>query len=128
MTVRASAAAPAWAGAVTLRRPGGTVVCGRCEVASSPLRRMRGLLGKRELGTGQGILLRPASAIHCWFMRFAIDAVFLDEELVVLKVAPDVRPWRMRSHRGAKAVLELAAGEAERRGLEVGDRLEAEPV
>jgi uncharacterized membrane protein (UPF0127 family) len=89
---------------------------------------MRGLLGRRELGTGEGILLRPAAAIHCWFMRFAIDAVFLDDDLVVLKVAPDVKPWRMRAHRGAKAVLELAAGEAARRGIEVGDRLAAEPL
>jgi uncharacterized membrane protein (UPF0127 family) len=128
MTTSPSAVAPAWVGAVTLCRPDGTVVCGRCVVASSPWRRMRGLLGRGELGTGEGILLRPASAIHCWFMRFAIDAVFLDEDLVVLKVAPDVEPWRMRSHRGAKAVLELAAGEADRRGVEVGDRLAAEPL
>lgn len=128
MTASPSAIAPAWVGAVTLRRPDGTVVCGRCVVASSPWRRMRGLLGRRELGTGEGILLRPASAIHCWFMRFAIDAVFLDEDLVVLKVAPDVQPWRMRSHRGAKAVLEVAAGEAARRGVEVGDQLAAEPL
>jgi hypothetical protein len=89
---------------------------------------MRGLLGRRELGTGEGILLRPASAIHCWFMRFAIDAVFLDEDLIVVKVAPDVQPWRMRGHRGAKAVLELGAGEAERRGVEIGDRLTAEAL
>ena len=128
MTASPSAVAPAWVGAVTLRRPDGTVVCGRCVVASSPWRRMRGLLGRRELGTGEGILLRPASAIHCWFMRFAIDAVFLDEDLVVLKVTPDVQPWRMRSHRGAKAVLEVGAGEAARRGVEVGDRLAAEPL
>ena len=128
MTASPSAVAPAWVGAVTLRRPGGTVVCGPCVVASSPWRRMRGLLGRRELGAGEGILLWPASAIHCWFMRFAIDAVFLDEDLVVLKVAPNVKPWRMRSHRGAKAVLEVGAGEASRRGVEVGDRLAAEPL
>jgi uncharacterized protein len=128
MTASPSAIRPAWVGAVTLRRESGTVVCGRCEIASTPWRRMRGLLGKRELGTGQGILLRPASSIHCWFMRFAIDAVFLDDDLVVLRVASDVKPWSMRSHRGAKAVLELGAGEAERRGVEVGDRLAAEPL
>ena len=46
---------------------------------------------------------------------------------MVLRSRSDVQPWRMRSHRGAKAVLELAAGESERCGLEVGDRLAAEP-
>jgi uncharacterized protein len=128
MTASPSVVRPAWVGAVTLRRPSGTVVCGRCTVASTAWRRMRGLLGRRELGTGEGILLRPASSIHCWFMRFPIDVVFLDEDLVVLRVASDVKPWSMRGHRGAKAVLELGAGEAARRGVEIGDRLAAEPV
>ena len=43
-----------------------------------------------------------------FFMRFAIDAVFCDRDLVVLKVVPSLRPWRMASHRGAKVVIELA--------------------
>jgi len=109
----------------SLRRTDGTVICECCVVASSPLRRMRGLLGRRELPPDEGILLRPASSIHCWFMRIPIDVVFLDGELTVLRVAENVKPWRMRSHGGAKAVLELAAGECARRGLAQGDRLVA---
>jgi uncharacterized membrane protein (UPF0127 family) len=56
-------------------------------------------------------------------MRFPIDAVFLDEDGRVVKVARDLRPWRMAAARRAKAVVELPAGEASRRGIEVGDRL-----
>jgi uncharacterized membrane protein (UPF0127 family) len=56
-------------------------------------------------------------------MKFPIDAVFLDRDLVVLKVAADVRPWRTAGQRGAKAVLELPAGEAKRAGLQPGDQL-----
>jgi uncharacterized protein len=67
--------------------------------------------------------LKPASSIHMAFMRFAIDAVFLDRELRVVKVAADVKPWRAAAARGAKSVLEIPAGEAARRGLKVGDRL-----
>ena len=54
------------------------------------------------------MLFRPASSIHMFFMRFAIDAVFCDRDLNVLKVVPSLRPWRMASHRGAKIVVELA--------------------
>ncbi|HYU61837.1 MAG TPA: DUF192 domain-containing protein [Solirubrobacterales bacterium] len=86
---------------------------------------MRGLLGRRQLPSGEGILLKPASSVHMAFMRFPIDAVFLDRELRVLKVASDLRPWRAAGSRGAKAVLEIPAGEAERRGVTVGDRLVA---
>jgi uncharacterized protein len=110
--------------AVTIANLDGPVVCERCLLADSPLRRMRGLLGRKKLDAGQGLLIRPAPAIHTWFMRFAIDAVFLDRELSVLSVRRDLRPWRMAGQRGARAVLELPAGEAERRGIEPGDRLE----
>ncbi len=84
---------------------------------------MRGLLGRKELPSGEGILLRPAGSVHTFFMRFPIDVVFLDRELRVVAIAPDVPAWRARGARGAKIVLELAAGEASRRGLTEGDAL-----
>jgi uncharacterized protein len=110
---------------VALRRENGTIVCERCLLAETALTRMRGLLGRRQLPNGEGILLKPASSVHMAFMRFAIDAVFLDADLRVVKIAADLRPWRMAGARGAKSVLEIAAGEAARRGLSVGDRLVA---
>jgi uncharacterized protein len=110
--------------AVTIASPGGPVVCERCVLADSALRRMRGLLGRKRIDSDEGILLRPAPAIHTCFMRFAIDAVFLDRELRVLSVTPDLRPWRIARQKGARAVLELPAGEARRRAVQAGDRLE----
>ncbi len=98
-------------------------MCERCLLAETALTRMRGLLGRRELPSGEGILLKPASSVHMAFMRFPIDAVFLDGDLRVVKVAADLRPWRAAAARGAKSVLEIPAGEAARRGLNVGDRL-----
>jgi uncharacterized protein len=98
-------------------------VCERCVLADTALARMRGLLGRRELPSGEGILLRPASSVHMAFMRFAIDAVFLDPDMRVVKVASDLRPWRVAAARGAKSVLEIPAGEAARHGLTVGERL-----
>jgi uncharacterized membrane protein (UPF0127 family) len=85
---------------------------------------MGGLLGRRKLPSGEGLLLRPASSVHTLFMRFSIDVVFLDRDGEVVKIAASVRPWRTAGARGAKAVLELPAGEAERRELRVGDRLD----
>ena len=106
-----------------LRRADGAVVCERCTLADSPLTRLRGLLGRDGLDPGEGLLLRPASSIHTFFMRFPIDVVFLDRALVVVAVADRIEPWRAASQRGAKAVLELPAGESSRRGISVGDQL-----
>ena len=101
----------------------GRVVCERCAIADGPLTRLRGLLGRRALPRGEGLLLRPSPSIHTWGMRFAIDAVFLSADLEVLSVRPAMPAWRMAGRRGARAVLELAEGEAERRGLVPGARL-----
>ncbi len=55
------------------------------------------------------------------FMRFSIDAVFCDRELVVVDVVRGLKPWRAAGRRGAKIVIELADGAAAEVGA--GDHL-----
>jgi uncharacterized membrane protein (UPF0127 family) len=109
-----------------LRNENGTVVCERCTLARNPYSRMRGLLGRSSLSQGEGLLLQPAGSIHTAFMRFPIDAVFLDGERRVVRIAADVRPWRTAAARRSRAVLELASGEAARVGIEPGQLLRLE--
>lgn len=98
-------------------------VCERCELADTPLKRMRGLLGRGGVERGEGILLRPAPAIHTCFMRFPIDAVFVDRELEVVAISEKLRPWRFARGKGAHSVIELRAGECSRLHIAEGDRL-----
>jgi uncharacterized membrane protein (UPF0127 family)/CheY-like chemotaxis protein len=65
----------------------GRAVCERTLIADRALRRMKGLMGRRSLERGEGMLLRPAPSIHTAFMRFPIDAVFVDADLRVVEVA-----------------------------------------
>lgn len=104
------------------------VVCERGFVANRALPRMRGLLGRSHLPEGEGLLLEPAYAIHTAFMRFPIDVVFLDSHMRVMKVVDSLPPWRTAGAHQAFSVLELAAGEAGRRGVTVGDRLDVQEV
>ena len=105
----------------TIRTEDGTVVCQRCALAVRPFARMKGLLGRDALEPGEGILLRPAGSIHMLFMRFAIDAIFCDRELVAIDVERDLAPWKFAARRGARQVIELAAGAAS--DVHAGDRL-----
>jgi uncharacterized membrane protein (UPF0127 family) len=109
---------------VPVRTQDGRAVCERCSIADTAVARMRGLLGRSELAAGEGLWIRPTNAIHMFFMRFAIDAVYLDRDDTVVRVVPRLRPWRMSICRGARSVIELAAGEAERWCLQPGDRVE----
>jgi Uncharacterized ACR, COG1430 len=56
-------------------------------------------------------------------MRFPIDVVFLDADQVVIKIVPSLSPFKTASCRGAREIVELRAGECDRRGLALGDRV-----
>ena len=58
------------------------------------------------------------------FMRFGIDAVFLDRSGTVIRAAADLRPWRFSiAARGAAEVVELPLGTIDRSGTQAGDVL-----
>ena len=84
----------------------------KAEVARSFAERARGLIGRRSLAPGEGMLILKCNAIHTCFMRFPIDATFLDRDDHVVKTVRDIRPWRLFVWGGwrAKKVLETAAG------------------
>lgn len=104
-----------------LKTADGAVVCSRCAIASTPWKRLVGLMGRSSLAPDEGMLFPGTGSIHMFFMRFAIDAVFCDADMRVLKVARDLRPWRMAGARGAKTTIELPVGAAAR--VEAGDEL-----
>lgn len=108
----------------SLVKADGTVVAAHLELADSIWKRFMGLMGRPGLEPGHGLHLSPCSSIHMFFMRFPIDAVFLDRDGVVLRVYRGLRPWRMTGIvRRAKACVELPAGTAEAAGIAPGDRL-----
>jgi len=101
------------------------VVATRCEVANSFLTRGLGLIGRSRLAAGEGLLITKTGSITMFFMRFAIDALFIDRSMRVLRVAENLPPWlpAVGAPRGTDSVLELPAGTAARTGTQVGDEL-----
>ena len=96
----------------------------RIEVAGESKTRNKGLLGRDGLDDGQGLWIVPCEAIHMFFMRFAIDVVYLDKQKRVVKIVPALKPWRLSACIRAHSVLELPAGVAEQTGTTTGDQLE----
>ncbi len=102
----------------------GTVVAEDVQVADGVWSRFWGLMGRRSLPEGSGLLLRPSSSIHTAFMRFPIDVVFLDREFRVVKVVPEMKPFRVTmAFGGARCALELNAGAAAKAQTEANDKL-----
>ena len=102
----------------------GAVVAERVRVARSMRDRTVGLLGRNSLAKDEGLWIERSPSIHMFFMRFAIDAVFVGADGRVTKVVPNLKPWRVVWWApGARDCLELAAGVAARSGTRPGDEL-----
>ena len=118
--------------AVNLTR--GTVLCERLEDAGGLGGQSRGLLGRDGLEPGSGMLFEngrftPMMWMHMFFMRFAIDIVFLGRGGEVVKVNRNLKPWRVSSMVfGARVALELPAGAATASATELGDQIRFEPL
>jgi uncharacterized membrane protein (UPF0127 family) len=112
-----------------LNQTRGTVVCERLEAAESIAAQSKGLLGRDGLDPGSGMLFENSSFLplmwmHMFFMRFAIDIVFLDQSNRVMRINHSLKPWRVSSMVfGARRALELEAGAALRSSTAVGDQL-----
>lgn len=95
------------------------------EAARSFRQRTLGLIGRRTLAAGEGMLFQNCSSIHTFFMVMPIDVIFLDEKNVVLRAVSNVRPWRpLIACPRARSVVELAAGSIERYGIAKGALIE----
>ncbi len=101
-----------------------TVLANNCAHARTFFARFKGLQFKKELPADHGLLITPCNSIHMFFMRFAIDAVFIDANGAVVYIEEGIKPWRVsRIVRNAESVLELPAGTVSSTGTVKGDQL-----
>lgn len=84
------------------------------EVAKTPLKRMKGLLGKRNLPLGTGLLITPCNAVHTCFMKFPLDLRFFSKSGQLVKIYRNVPPgkWWIWGGFNATCVLETQAGDS----------------
>lgn len=106
-----------------------SVLAHRVAVADTSLTRFLGLMGRRSLAAGHGLLIRPSNGVHTFWMRFTIDVLLLDREHRVLSAYGSLRPFRMTSiNWKASTALELPAGTIAATNTQIGDLLQIDPV
>lgn len=101
-----------------------SILANNCSIARTFFARFRGLQLKKSLSEGHGLLITPCNSIHMFFMRFSIDAVFIDSDNKIIHIEEGIRPWRVsKVVRKAKSVIELPAGTVAASDTRVGDHL-----
>lgn len=95
------------------------------ETAESLWKRTIGVIGWKDFGAKGGLLLTNTNSIHTFFVRFPLDLVFLDNEMKILSLVENLKPfsfspivWR------AKHVLEMPAGSIKKSSLKTGDSVD----
>lgn len=109
------------------------VIADKCSVAERYFPRLKGLMGRTQMDSGEALFFPRCNSIHMWFMKIPIDVVFLKAEISsdgkrrakVISIHSDVQPWRFLplSHWSANETLELAAGTIRKMEIAVGDEL-----
>ena len=98
------------------------------DVADTSEKRRTGLLKHTGLAPGEGLWIKPCESVHTFFMKFAIDLVYIDRKQKVRKARKAVPPWRLSACLTAHSILELPAGTIERTGTQAGDELSIEKL
>jgi uncharacterized protein len=102
----------------------GTSIGDAIETAESSAQRRTGLLKHDKLDSGSGLWIIPCEAIHTFFMKFAIDVIYLDRKHRVRGIIRELRPWRVSMCLPAHSVLELPPGTIARTNTQKGDEVE----
>ena len=96
-----------------INRTRGSVLAERAELADNYWTRFMGLMGRRDLPAGGGLVLKPGGGIHMWFMRIPLDVIHVDKHDRVTHVLRGIRPWRFGPlFVGGKLAIELPVGAA----------------
>ncbi|MFO8008758.1 MAG: DUF192 domain-containing protein [Candidatus Brocadiia bacterium] len=106
----------------------GDVLLERVVAAVGFWQRLRGLMLRRVLPDGEGLLFPDCRSVHTCLMRFPLDLAYLDGQNRVVKLVEGLKPWRLSFCPNADSVLEMNAGRAQEAGLSEGDRLLLEPA
>jgi uncharacterized protein len=105
-----------------------SVLAVQAPLAATFFSRLTGLLNRKKLLPGEGLILDPSNSIHSFFMRFSFDAVFLDKENTVVGLLRSFKPFRISPiFLSARITLELPVNTIDVSATAIGDRIRIIP-
>ena len=91
--------------------------------------RIKGLIGRKKLKSGEALVIKPCNSVHTFFMSFSIDLLFVDSQERIVKIVQAMPPFRLSSiSLNASYVIELPAGIISSTQTKIGDRIRLIPA
>jgi uncharacterized protein len=105
----------------------GKVLATNVRVADTLFTRMKGLLGRKVLPKGEALWIKPCFSVHTFFMKFAIDVIFLNKKNQVIAAITNLTPNRLtRLYPQSFSVLELPIGTIDATNTDIGHEITIE--
>src|SRR3990167_5746275 len=102
-----------------------TALAEKAKLADNFFQRLIGLMGKANLPAGGALILKPCTSIHTIFMRFPIDAAFVNRQNRIIKIYPCLKPWRLTGmFFNSLLCLELPVGTLATTRSQAGDTIQ----
>lgn len=102
-----------------------TLIAAHANLADTFLTRMVGLLKHERLTVSEGLIITHCQQIHMFFMKFAIDVIFIDKNNVVVGLVENILPNKMSPmFFKANRAIELPVGTIVQSQTEVGNILD----
>ncbi len=101
-----------------------TLLSEKAEAADDFFSRLKGLLGRESLSAGEALIITRSRSIHMFFMKFSIDAVFVDKNKTVVGLVEGIKPFQMSPmFFKARDVIELPEGKIRETKTRLGDQI-----
>jgi len=101
-----------------------TTIADKGAIADSFMSRMVGLLNKKSLENGEALIITKCQSIHMFFMKFAIDVIFIDKNDCVVGLVANINPNRLSPiFLNSKCAIETPAGVITQSGTSIGDQI-----
>ena len=111
-----------------LNKTRNTIIAQKGEIARTFFSRMTGLLNRSALLSGEALIITRCQSIHMFFMRFPIDAIFVDKHNCVTGLVPNLKPFQLSPiFFRSKYVIETPQGTIVQTKTSFGDKIELEP-
>lgn len=100
------------------------IILDEIEIADTIWKRFSGLMFKKKIPSNKGMLLRPSNSVHTFFMKFPIDVIFVDKNDQVIRVVPNMQPYRISPIVFKSTYIIESRPNILSKKLKVGDKIE----
>lgn len=101
------------------------IILDEVDFAQNFYTRLKGLLGKKDIKSRCGLIIKPCNSIHTIGMKFTIDVAFISNDNRVIHIINQMSPGKISPIiKNSSYCIETKGGQLDDLTLSIGDEIE----